>query len=85
MAVLSDADRQQVFKEFMSDESARNEQMALVKADLRAAFNAADDWVDGNAVSFNNALPQPARTALTARQKALLLAMVLQRRYGVTA
>lgn len=82
MAVLSQADRFAAWAAFMQDESQERQGMALVKADLRAAIDAADDWADANAASFNTAIPLPARTALTARQKAKLLAMVLQRRYG---
>jgi hypothetical protein len=69
----------------MRDVSAAREPLgALTKAELRAAVNAADAWADANAASFNAALPQPARSALTARQKARLLAVVLRRRYEVS-
>jgi len=85
MAVLSEQNRAAVWADFMRDESSAHNSIGITKADLRAAFNAADDWAEANATSFNSALPQPARGALTARQKAKLLAMVLFQRYGVTA
>lgn len=85
MAVLDETNRAQAWGEFMREESAERQPVtAMTKADLRAAFNAADNWADANSASYNTALPLPARTALTARQKAKLLAMVLQRRYGVS-
>lgn len=80
MAVLSDADRIAVWAEAMR----QGEALGLTKADLRAAVNAIDAWADTNAGAFNTAIPQPARTALTARQKALLLMMVIRRRWEVS-
>ncbi len=65
----------------MRELSARQEGIGVNKADLRTAINAADDWVSANAASFNTALPQPARSVLTATQKALLLQYVITRRY----
>jgi hypothetical protein len=84
MAVLPDADRVALWAEFMRDQSASRTPMGLTKADLRAAVDAADAWADSNAASFNTALPQPARNALTAKQKALLLMYVIRRRWEVT-
>lgn len=52
------------------------------KADLRAAFQAADAWATANAASFNAALPQPFRGAASASEKAQLLAFVCLRRAG---
>lgn len=53
----------------------------VTKADLRAAIDAADDWADANASAYNLALPVAARSALTARQKARLLAFVILKRW----
>jgi hypothetical protein len=82
MAVLGDPDRVLVNQDYQSDLSAQREQFgALTKADIRAAVDAADTWVSANSASFNSALPTAARTGLTASQKALLLSMVVQRRW----
>lgn len=61
--------------------------VSITKVDLRAAVDAIDDWCDAAATtvpptSFNAAIPQPARTALTSAQKAILLAFVCLRRAG---
>jgi hypothetical protein len=56
---------------------------ALTKADLKAAVDAIDAWIDANAASFNQAIPQPARGALTAKQKAWLFFFVVRRRFEV--
>ena len=82
MAALSDNDRATLHAEFMR---VRDNVLALgiTKAELRAALNAADDWADANASSFNTALPQPARGAMTSKQKTLLLSYVILKRAGV--
>lgn len=86
MAVLDSTARAAIWAEFMREESSdRNSITGLTKAELRAAFDAVDDWVEANSAAFNSAIPQPARGALTTRQKAKLLAAVLVKRYGVTA
>jgi len=84
MAVLPDADRAQLWADLMREMSAGAESCGVIKADLRAAIDAADAWADANAASYNAALPQPARGALTARQKARLLMYVIKRRYEVS-
>lgn len=84
MAVLSDADRDAVNADFMRTLSPNSETIfGLSKTELRAAVNAADQWADDNAASFNTAIPQPARNALTAKQKARLLVWVVEKRWRI--
>jgi len=52
-----------------------------IQEDALAAVNAADDWADQYQTSYNTALPEPFRTWATARQKASLLAWVIQERF----
>ena len=81
MAALPDPDRIACMADFCRERSAiRDILSGLVKADLRAAVNAIDDWIDANTAAFNAALPQPARGALTASQKQELFLRVLHRR-----
>ena len=84
MAVLTDADRLSLWAQFMSDSSAIRQPLPLLKADIRASVDAIDSWVDTNSGNFNTAIPQPARTALTAKQKAQLLMYVIKRRFEVS-
>lgn len=80
MAVLPDLDRNRIWRWFMR----RNpEPCAFTKADLRAAVDACDSWIDSNTTSFNTALPQPFRGAATTQQKTLLLCYVAMRRAGI--
>jgi hypothetical protein len=86
MAVLDSTTRAAVSAELLADISSAREGLgALTKADFRAAVDAADDWANTNATSFNTALPQPARGALTAAQKARLLEYVVRKRWIVGA
>jgi len=64
--------------------SSRREGLALTKDELRSAVDAIDGWVDTNSASFNQAIPLPARTALSARQKVELLTFVVRRRFEVS-
>jgi hypothetical protein len=59
-----------------------NGDAAFTKPQLTAAIAAADQWVEDNTVSFNQALPVGFRTAATASQKIAVLAYVLWRRAG---
>ena len=79
MAVLTDQQRFDVWAEFMRRRLCPG---SISKADLRAAVNAVDDWVEANAAAFNTALPQPFRGAATAEQKAALLSYVALKRFG---
>lgn len=79
MAALSDADRRDLWADFMSSETGAYGAMA--KAQLRAAVDALDAWLDSQAATINAAIPQPARGAMTVTQKARLLAAVIRKRF----
>jgi hypothetical protein len=84
MAVLSDTIRQQCWRGLMRYWSAQLESIAgITKTDLQAAVNAADDWANTNAASYNTALPAAFKANATATQKALLLAVVCLARFSV--
>lgn len=79
MAVLSEADREWITRWFFIT-NREGEIDSLRRVDLRAAFDASDNWAEGKASSFNSALPETARGVLTAADKALLLSRVIRRR-----
>lgn len=82
MAVLPPAQRFAVWAEFMqSRESGTVDN--LLKSDIRATVDALDAYLDASAATINAAIPLPARSRLSAKQKARLLALVISRRYGV--
>ena len=81
MAVLSETDRVGEWSNYMSELSAVGGTYDLLKAEVRAAIDAVDDWVDANLSSFNTALPIAARTALSSSQKARLLLFIVEKRF----
>lgn len=80
MAVLPAQARFEVWAEFMRGRETGTV-TNLLKADIRAAVDALDDFMDANAATINAAIPLPARSRLTAKQKARLLTLVIYRRY----
>lgn len=84
MAVLSNTDRIAVWEQWMR-ENKEAITGALTKAQLRAAVDAIDDFLNTNAATLNSAIPTPARTVLSAAQKAALLNFVVFRRWGAGA
>jgi hypothetical protein len=83
MAVMTDPQRFDTWADFMRELSSEREPIALTKVELRAAIDAVDLWISDNAASFNTAIPQPARGALTAAQKARMLMFVVRKRFSV--
>lgn len=85
MALLTDTQRRELWAQFMSDVSAREEVFgALGKADIRSAVDAIDQWIEDNQTSFNSTVPLPARTELTAKQKLEIFKAILNERFKVS-
>lgn len=84
MAVLADEDRRRTWAHLMRSWAAvLGTPIPVVKADLRAAVDATDAWIEANQAAFNTALPQPFRGAATTPQKTLLFCYVAMRRAGI--
>ena len=83
MAILTNADRAELKSLFAQKASSVWEIIPVNKSDLRAAVDAIDQWVEDNQAGFNSAIPLPARTALTAKQKVQLLFYVVRKRWEV--
>ena len=83
MAALSETQRRNIWAVFMRQASSDRQSLGLSKVQLRAAVDAADQWVEDNAGSYNQALPAAARTALTTAQKTRLLFFVASKRFEV--
>lgn len=80
MAELDDTSRNRVWRWFMRRNTGA---CNFTKADLRAAIDACDTWIESNQASFNAALPQPFRGQATTAQKTLMFCFVAQRRAGL--
>jgi len=83
MAALSENDRVDTWATYMRQVD-NNESFSITKQSLKEAVDAVDQWVDDNTTSFNLAIPQPARSNLTAKQKAKLLMYVVRKRFEVS-
>ena len=79
MATLTNEQRRQVWAKYMERGEGG---FSITKADLRAAVDGLDNYVDANEIAINQSIPQPARGALTNSQKSQLLQFVLEKRYG---
>lgn len=75
---LTATEREMAFRTFLRREAPPN----ITKPDLRTAVDAVDAWLDDNAASFNQALPDSFKTTATTQQKYLLLLYVLLKRMG---
>lgn len=80
MAVLSEGSRVAIWSKFMRENL---DDIDITKQDLRAAFDAADTFIDNNAGAYNASIPQPARSALSAGQKALIFMLAANERFDV--
>lgn len=83
MAELTSGQRAQLTSALMRAYSAYNEEMPILKADLRAGVDALDTFLNDNAAGINSTIPQPARGALSTPQKAVLFTAVQVARYMV--
>jgi hypothetical protein len=80
MAILTDAQRKEAWADFMRRMSRDGTAINVPKADLRAAADAIDAWFDASVAALNAAIPQPARSALSASDKIELAIDVLRAR-----
>ena len=83
MAVLSAEERRRTWLHVMRQRLDFGGVPNVDKAELRAAIDATDAWIEANASSFNTALPATFRTNATLVQKTLLFCYVAMRRAGI--
>lgn len=80
MTVLGSTERARVCAQWMRKNF---EACGFTKAQLQAAVDATDDWIEANSASYNSALPVGFRTTASATQKTLLFVYVAMRRRGL--
>ena len=77
MAILSDANRQRIWRGIMRWWSRTWAELSnMNKQDIRDAVDATDQWIDDNQGAFNSALPVNFRTNATLDQKTLMFCAV---------
>lgn len=79
MALLDATNRARTAAQWMR---TNLESATFSKAELRAAVDATDQWIEDNTASFVAAIPVGFRTKSSATQKTLLFVFVLMRRAG---
>lgn len=84
MAVLSAEQREGVRGGFSAEMSVVREGVDATKPELAAAVAAIDDWIEANRAAFNAAIPEPARSGLTAKQKVKLHLAIMRRRWELS-
>lgn len=82
MAALTTQQKQDLRAAWCAVISNRRDLFALTRAQLDAAIDATDTFIDSNAAAYNSALPVAARNGLTAAQKAELFHVVATKRFG---
>lgn len=73
---LNQAEKDQIHRGLMRYLSDLRDETDLTKAELVAAVNAVDSWIDSNQGSFNSSLPTAFRTGASAAQKTLLFCVI---------
>lgn len=81
MAEPTQAQLDQLAKDFMAELSNEREPCPYLKAAVVAAIAATNTWQASNAASFNAALPAPFRNSATPQQKARLFRLVSELRW----
>lgn len=81
MAVLPTLNRQKVWALLQRTLECPG---GITKPQLQAVVDSTDQWAEDNSAAFNLSIPQPQRGILTARQKALILAYVLDERFNLS-
>ena len=84
MAVLTEEERQKVWRGFMrylSRQDINDTVLNCVKQDIKDAVDDTDDYIDANDVNYNNSLPATFKANAKSGQKALLFCAVALIRY----
>ncbi len=80
MAVLSDADRKQIYLELMRLWSREHIPTSLLKAEVRDFIDRTDDWIETNKGSYNTALSANQKL-MTAKEKARGFMIVAEKKF----
>lgn len=81
MAVLTNQERREVSSQFQQGRAFG----VLLKADVQAAVDALDNFLDSGPflTAINNQLPEPAKSTLPPGFKRELLGLILRKRLGI--
>jgi len=84
--LLSEQERDNLSQDYMRTTSRLHSDLGIcLKADIRAAIDALDSYIDGEASSIDASLPATFRNEAGDSEKSLLLQMLTATRYTVGA
>jgi hypothetical protein len=83
MAVLSNADRLELWAEFMRRN--KEEWGNVTKDDLKTVVDSLDAWADANKAAALASIPQPTRGRMTGAQVALVFSLIIEKRWTAGA
>ena len=81
MTELSENKRDEILIGLEDALSSRRDAISISRQDLLAAIVALDTFMNDNAISLNNSLPEASKMNLTTDQKAELLKFVITKRF----
>ena len=81
--LLTEQEKINIWAEVQRELSSKFESISVHKAGLRSAVDSIDSWIESNLVSFNQSIPEPARTKLTTKQKLRIFSLIIKHRWEV--
>ena len=80
MALMTDAEKREALAAFSAHTHVDG--IAVTKPQIKAAIDAVDLFMDGQAASIRNQIDPGVRALLTAAQTRVLIRSIMQARYG---
>ena len=81
MALLSEADKDVIFKELEDNLSAENEPVSFGRPDGRLAIDNIDQWIEDKMAEFNNLFPTEVKTSLSTEWKLRVFKIVISKKF----
>lgn len=80
MALMTTAEKREALRAFGTH--THTDDLTVTKPEIRAAIDAVDLFMDGQATNIRNQIDPTTRAKLTAAQTRVLIRAIMQARYG---
>ena len=81
MALLSESDKDAIFKELENDLSSENIPVSFGRPDGRLAIGNIDQWIEDKMVEFNNLFPTEVKTSLSTKWKLRTFKIIITKKF----
>ncbi len=81
MALLSEADRQEIFVEIEDALSSENVPVSFGRPDGKLAIDNIDQWTEDKMTEFNNLFPTEVKTSLSTKWKLRVFKAVITKKF----